>query len=257
MTASEELGAKVAASDPDRFAASQSAPPDLRAKLWVLYAFNLEIARAPYVSEQPLIAEMRLQFWADVLQDVAQGTAPRAHEVAQPLARLWADHNLPPPLGQQMIAARQWHIYRDPFPDLGAYLDHIDQSAGNLMWLAACVLGAHAGAEPAIRAMGRASGIAQWLQAVPALQAAGRPALPEGADIGLLAKAGQDALATARAARASVPGRCAPALLAGWQAGVILSQARATPDRVSEGTLGTSEFRRRGTLLLRGLSQRW
>lgn len=254
---SDGLEAKVAAADPDRHAASLAAPPKGRAQLWALYAFNLEIARAPYLTQEPLIAQMRLQFWTDVLDDIAAGTPPRAHEVAEPLAALWAEHALPVEPGQQMIAARHWHIDRVPFPDMAAWLDHIDQSAGTLMWLAARVLGAPDHAEPATRAMGRASGIAQWLQAVPALQASGRAPMPEGADGAQMARAGLEALARARRARATVPKTAAPAFLAGFQAGPVLQQAARDPDRITHGVLGTSEFRRRGTLLLRGVSQRW
>lgn len=254
---SNGLEEKVAASDPDRFAASLSASPQERSKLWVLYAFNLEIARAPYLTQEPLIAQMRLQFWTDVLDDIAAGKPPRPHEVAEPLAALCRNHALPAELGQQMIAARHWHIDRAPFADMTAWLEHIDQSAGNLMWLAARVLGAPDGAEAATRAMGRASGIAQWLQAVPALQAAGRAPIPAGTDGAALARAGLEALAQARMARSTVPKSVAPALLAGFQAGPILQQAAEDTARIDQGALGTSEFRRRGTLLLRGLSQRW
>ena len=70
--------------DQDRFLAVMAAPVQARARLFVLYAFNLEVARAPWVSEQPLIAEMRLQFWRDVLAD----PKPRAHEVAGPLRQI-------------------------------------------------------------------------------------------------------------------------------------------------------------------------
>ncbi|CUX81484.1 MAG: phytoene synthase-like protein [Roseibaca calidilacus] len=254
---SEGLEAKVAASDPDRHAASLAAPPQARAKLWVLYAFNLEIARAPYLTHEPLIAQMRLQFWADVLDDIAAGKPPRAHEVAEPLARIWVEHALPLELGQQMIAARHWHIERAAFADISAWLDHIDQSAGNLMWLAARLLGAPDRAEAAVRAMGRASGAAQWLQAVPALQAAGRVPVPRGGDGAEMAQAGLAALAQARRARATVPKAALPALLAAFQAGPVLKQAAREPARIEQGALGTSEFRRRGTLLLRGVSQRW
>ena len=150
----DTLEDKVAASDPDRFAASLTASPQERSKLWVLYAFNLEIARAPYLTQEPMIAQMRLQFWTDVLDDISTGKPPRAHEVADPLAALWRDHALPMDLGQQMIVARHWHIDRAPFVDINAWLAHIDQSAGNLMWLAARVLGAPDSAEVATRCHG-------------------------------------------------------------------------------------------------------
>ena len=68
--------------------------PGLRFKLWPIYAFNLEIARAPWVSTQPLIAEMRLQWWRDIVEQAVQGQT-RAHEVAGPLATLIREKNLP------------------------------------------------------------------------------------------------------------------------------------------------------------------
>jgi phytoene/squalene synthetase len=253
----ETLEAKVAASDPDRHAASLLAPPQARGALWALYAFNLEIARAPYLTQEPLIAQMRLQFWTDVLDDIVAGQPPRAHEVAEPLAAIWAAHDLPVGLGQEMIAARHWHIERAAFADINAWLDHIDQSAGNLMWLAARILDAPDGAEAAARAMGRATGIAQWLQAVPALQATGRAALPEGCSGADMAQAGLDALTHARASRASVPKTCAPALLAGFQSKAVLTRAAKDPARIDAGALAPSEFRRRGALLMAALSGRW
>lgn len=61
--------ALVARGDPDRFAAIMAAPPAARARLFPLYAFNLEVARAPWVTKEPMIAEMRLQWWRDVLAE--------------------------------------------------------------------------------------------------------------------------------------------------------------------------------------------
>ena len=73
--------ALVERGDPDRFMAVMAAPVALRVRLFPLYAFNLEIARAPWVTTQPMIAEMRLQWWRDVVAE----PAPRAHEVVGPL----------------------------------------------------------------------------------------------------------------------------------------------------------------------------
>ncbi len=258
MTAPEAaLDDRVARADPDRHAAARAAPPDARAPLLALYAFNLEIARAPYVATEPMIAEMRLQFWADTLDDIAAGRPARAHEVAEPLAAAWRAHDLPVALGHEMIAARQWDIARAPHPDTTALHAHIDRSAGHLTWLAAKVLGAPDTAQDTVRAFARGAGLANWLAAVPALRATGRAPLPDGADIAALARDGQAALARARAARDRVPAACAPALLAGAQADAILRAARAAPSRVTAGTLVPSEFRRRGTLALRALTGRW
>ncbi|MGR3618044.1 MAG: squalene/phytoene synthase family protein, partial [Roseovarius sp.] len=59
--------------DPDRFLATMAAPPPARRILFPLYAFNLEVARAPWMVSEPMIAEMRLQFWRDVVEEMGQG----------------------------------------------------------------------------------------------------------------------------------------------------------------------------------------
>ena len=53
--------------DAARFRAVMAAPAPLRPKLFAIFAFNLEVARAPWVTQEPMIAEMRLQWWQDAL----------------------------------------------------------------------------------------------------------------------------------------------------------------------------------------------
>ena len=254
-----DLAEKLRIGDPDRYAATLAAPDDVRNTLWPLYAFNLEIARAPWMTAEPMIAEMRLQFWADVLDDIEAGKTPRAHEVATPLSSVWRKHNLPLALGHEMIAARRWDIYREPFAD-GAALDaHLQASSGNLMWLAALALGAEPDAETPLREMGYATGLANWLLAVPRLEGAGRVPLvhrQEDAVAGL-AYSGLVRLKRARANRALFPARLLPVMLTGWQAGAILATAARSPHLVQSGGLQGSEFMRRGSLLLRALTRRW
>ncbi len=77
--------ALVERGDPDRFMAVMAAPVPARARLFPLYAFNLEVARAPWVTQEPMIAEMRLQWWRDTVEALACGGPVRAHEVVAPL----------------------------------------------------------------------------------------------------------------------------------------------------------------------------
>ena len=51
--------------DPDRLRAVLAAPLEARAVLLPIYAFNVEGARAPWVTEEPMIAEMRLAWWRE------------------------------------------------------------------------------------------------------------------------------------------------------------------------------------------------
>ncbi|WP_114966398.1 squalene/phytoene synthase family protein [Alkalilacustris brevis] len=251
--------ALVEAGDPDRHLATMAAPEGDRALLWPLYAFNLEIARAPWASDEPMIAEMRLQFWRDALDAVATGAAPPAHEVAVPLSELVHAAALPLEPLREMIEARRWDIGRAPFADEAALLAHLQATSSNLMWLAAQALGAPAQAEPVVRDAGLAAGVAGWLVAVPTLEARGRVPLVDGRPEGVraLARQGLAHLSRARARRAQLPRRALPALLAGWRSGALLSMAARRPERVGQGALVQSEFRRRGSLLLRGLSGLW
>lgn len=249
--------------DPDRFLATMAAPAAARALLWPLYAFNLEVARAPWVTAEAMIAEMRLQWWRDVVADSAAGSAAgqasRAHEVAGPLAGVIAGQGLPVALFDAMILARRWDITRAPFADAAAFAAHIDATAGHLMWLAALCLGAGRQAEPVVRDFAFGAGVAAWLCAVPELEARGRLPLPDGRPVAVaaLAELGLERIARARASRGLVPAETAPALLTGWQATGLLRQAAAEPARVANGTLGLPEIARRGGLMWRGLTGRW
>ena len=59
----EACAALVERADPVRFRSVMASPPTARSVLFPIYAFNVEVARAPWVTEEPMIAEMRLQFW--------------------------------------------------------------------------------------------------------------------------------------------------------------------------------------------------
>ena len=66
------------AGDPDRFASVMAAQPGDRARLATLYAANLEIARAALASAEPLISQMRLQWWTDQIAAIVAGQTPAA-----------------------------------------------------------------------------------------------------------------------------------------------------------------------------------
>jgi len=233
-----------------------AAPVAARAVLFPLYAFNLEVARAPWVTQEPMIAEMRLQFWRDAVVEAAQGRV-RAHEVVTPLADVIRAHALPVAVLDRIAAARRWDIYRDPFEDHAAFAAYLDATAGGLMWLAALALGAPASAETAVRDAGWAMGLAAYLRAVPALEERGRVPLVDGRPQAVAALATEGLARLARARRASVPQAAVPALRAGWQTHGLLTQIQREPGRVAAGAVQLTEFRRRGGLLWCALAGRW
>ena len=237
--------------DPDRFLAVMAAPVEARAQLFPLFAFNLEVARAPWVTEEALIAEMRLQWWRDVVENSASGAA-RAHEVAGPLHELIRDFGLPVEVLDRLIAARRWDIHRDPHDGADALVSYLENTGAGLMWLAARALGAPDAAEGPVRAYGWASAAAMYIRALPELAARGRQPLPSGSSVQDLAQRGLQKLAEARKVRKAVPKEVAPALLAGWQAEALLRQVVA-----GQCSPALSEARRRWLLLWQAFTGRW
>lgn len=251
--------ALVERGDPDRFLAVMAAPVAARAPLFALYAFNLEVARAPWVTQEAMIAEMRLQWWRDTVAALAEPGPVRAHEVVAPLAEVVRGQGLPLAVMDRLVEARRWDIYREPFEDRAAFDAYLEDTGAGLMWLAASALGAPLEAEPAARAAGWAAGLAAFLRAVPELEARGRRPLVDGRAeaVAGLARDGLARLAQARRGRGRVPAGAGAAFLSGWQTEALLRQTLADPRRVAEGTLGLSEFARRGGLAWAAITGRW
>ncbi|MEM1432345.1 MAG: squalene/phytoene synthase family protein [Pseudomonadota bacterium] len=240
--------------DPDRFLATMAAPVAARAVLFPIYAFNIEVARAPWVSQEPLIGEMRLQWWRDILEEIGSGAPPRAHEVVAPLCEVARTCPLPLQPLDEVIgahAALAEHRGLDDAARLDAFLE---ATGAGLMWAAAAALGADPALERPVRAFGWGAGLARYLRAIPALEERGLRPLPDGRPeaVQALARDGLDRLRGVRGVR--IPGPVRPALLAGWRSSVTLSRAVAVPQRVADGALDESEFRRRASLILRAFT---
>jgi hypothetical protein len=237
--------------DPLRFRTAMLAPLDQRAALFALYAFNVEVSRAPWVTQEAMIAEMRLQWWRDVLEEIAKGGVVRRHEVATPLSRILSPKQAE--MLDVLVAARRWDIYRDPFEDSADLTRYIDQTAGHLMWVAASLLGQ--ADEAPVRRAAYAAGIGAWLRAIPALEEAGRVPLLDGTPSGVvaLAQGGLLALKEARASRAQIERGCSPALLGATAAEPALAFAKSHPQSVVDGALPETGL----AFTLRAATGRW
>jgi phytoene synthase len=60
-----------------------------------LYAFDHELARARRVTSNPLMAEIRITWWSEALDEIYEGRSVRRHPVAQALAMAVARAGLP------------------------------------------------------------------------------------------------------------------------------------------------------------------
>lgn len=245
----------VSRGDPSRFRATMAAPVAARAVLFPIYAFNLEVARAPWVTSEPMIAEMRMQWWRDALDEIATVATVRRHMVATPLARILDAEGAG--LLDALIGARRDDIEGAPCPGEAGFEPYIDATSGNLMLAAARALGP-AEADK-VRDAGFAVGVANWLRAVPALAAAGRRTLSADGDAAVreVARDALARLARARAARGQVSRAAAPALLPLWEAGPLLRRALRDPAAVRAGRLDPGPARTRLALMARAVTGRW
>lgn len=240
----EELsycGAEVHRHDPDRFLAALYARPAQRESLLTLYAFNLEIAKVRESVSEPMLGEIRLQWWREALEEAYAGGPVRRHAVAEPLADLvrtrgLTTRGLTRAHFDRLIDGRAFDLYDEPPKTTDDLIGYAESTSSTLVWLALEALGA---AHPAAMAAGRAVGIA-WalvglLRAMPHHLRQGRIYLPQdleaefavdrralselkrtpqlAAAVRALAGRARGYLAEARALRRAVPPDALPALL--------------------------------------------
>jgi phytoene synthase len=194
--------------------------------LFLLYAFNHELARAREVASEPMLALIRLQWWREVVEG-----EPRRHELATPLSAALADGRLPRAELLEMIEGREMEA-EPSIPTRAAWRAYIEKSAGALAMAAGRALGALESDLPCIRALGAAYGAARGFRNVVAHARAGRCLLP--ADVlgghGLTV---HDAIAT--------PARTLPAvedLAADGYAWLSAGQGRLGRDARAAGLVG-------------------
>lgn len=78
-------GEMVYRQDRDRFLCAMTAPPDSREALFALYAFNHEISKIAGVVSEPMLGQIRLQWWREAIEECYAGS-PRRHAVVTALA---------------------------------------------------------------------------------------------------------------------------------------------------------------------------
>lgn len=244
--------ALVQQGDADRFAATMASPVAARRILFPLYAFNVEVSRAPWVTKEPIIAEMRLQWWRDALEEISDSRPPRRHDVVTPLAQALTPDQARALDG--LVDARRWDIGSEPFDDETALRAYLDATTGTLLWVAAAALGAPAQDEVKLRQTARAVALANWMLALPELEARGKRPMHDGRPE-TLATLAQTALKDLQAQRGLSPASRL-ALLSGWRARHILKTTARHPGRVARGALVTADLQRSLSLIRARLTGR-
>lgn len=127
--------------DRDRYLTALFAPAGRRGALLALYAVNLALAEVRARVSEPLLGEVRLQWWRDTIEAIYHGKPVRGPEAAQALAATLDAAAIPQALFERLIDARIAALY-EPAASDPPYADEAE-AGGALGELAlAVVLGA-------------------------------------------------------------------------------------------------------------------
>ena len=165
--------------DRDRYQTALFAPADRRHALLALYAFNYEIARVRETVTQPMLGQIRLQWWREVLDAAYAGAPLRAHPVVAPLTAAIREFSLSRAPFDRLIDAREQDLAEEPPATLAALEAYAEASSAPLIALALEALGAHAPAlDMVARHVGTGYALAGLLRAMPFHARAGRTYIP-------------------------------------------------------------------------------
>lgn len=235
---------QVRRDDPDRYWTLLLTAPAYRPRLAALYAFNQEIAKTRETVSDPMVGEIRLQWWREAIAEAADGR-PRGH----PVVRALSAHQVAVPARRDaltaLVDARSPDLFGEAPKDFEGLLAYADATGGGVSRLAVALCGAgDAAAGPAgqvgrawalvglIRAFGFHNDVRRANLPDEALRAAGvepqtvyrgafDPALKP--LFTAIANAARQALDTASAGAAAVDRQARPPLLLATMAGHYLS----------------------------------
>ena len=164
--------------DYDRYLSALLTRDPPRSGLMSLYAFAAEIARVPELVSEPVLGEIRLQWWRDT---ISAGNSATGSPIADAVVATCVTHALPVGLLLGMIDARSFDVAGDTMPDEPHLTAYLAKTEGALLNLSARVLGATEGEtlEAAAAAGGEALGLTRLLLALPRQLSKRRVMVPE------------------------------------------------------------------------------
>jgi len=164
-----DLDELVRRADPDRWLSSRFiGDAAARSDVIALYAYDHELARAPKVTSNALMGEIRLTWWREALDEIFEGRPVRRHPTAEALAAAVGRRGLPRPPLEAMIDARYRELDAAPMSEAEA-LDWARDTGGLAAQLAAQVLDPRTDSKMAI-AGGSAWALGKRLDASPDLR---------------------------------------------------------------------------------------
>lgn len=129
--------------DHDRFIANLFAPQPARRRLNALFAFAGELAAVPARVHEPMLGQMRLQWWREAVDGLARG-ARTGHPVADELGHAVAASRLEGARLTAMVDARERELSGVPMASLAELERHFGATVAAPLACACRVLGGEA-----------------------------------------------------------------------------------------------------------------
>lgn len=152
--------------DHDRYLVALFAPAERREAIYSLFAFNTEVARTREAVSEPILGQIRLQWWREALDGIYSGEV-RQHPVVEALSTAIADYGLERAPFDTLLDAREADLDEAPPVNLAALEDYAGATSGLLSVMAMQVLGFAEGAPArAARLVGTAWALTGLVRAV-------------------------------------------------------------------------------------------
>src|SRR5690349_12291061 len=123
----------VRRADYDRYLTALFAPAEARERLFALYAFNHEIARVRETVSEPMLGQIRLQWWREAIAGIYDGK-PRKHAVVEALAAAAAATRAPRAGFEALIDAREADLAGRAPATLAELESYCEGSSAQLLW---------------------------------------------------------------------------------------------------------------------------
>jgi NADH dehydrogenase [ubiquinone] 1 alpha subcomplex assembly factor 6 len=155
------------------------APAGHREALFALYAFNYEIARVRETVSEPVLGQIRLQWWRESIAAAFEGNPVRHHIVVEALTAVIRTCALTRCHFDRLVDARERDLDEAPLASLAALEDYAEATSARLVYLALESLGVR---DPAAEKAGLHTGVAYalagLLRVMPLQARAGRLIIP-------------------------------------------------------------------------------
>lgn len=173
-----EMTSVARAFEPERYLAATLAKEPGRTALIAISAYAADLQRIAATVAQPMLAEVRLQWWRDALDGAVKGEKTGS-PIADALTNAVRQFDLPIAMLVAISEARAFDLYDDPMPDVASLDGYISKTEAIPFELALRVTGMSSAeaAAPALLA-GRIFGMTRLLARLPVHLARGRHLLP-------------------------------------------------------------------------------